>query len=156
GDTRWPDDRLIFVPDELGQRVEKLIATYDHFMVLRIQVLCDGSSVREFAVTLLSVSDREAFDRLAANLGHQGGDSARVEATAQEHAERNVAHQMATDCLLQQVTIGLNVIVGTAGTLVRSVGQVPVVVDAQFAVNGKFQSVSPQKLADTAIKRLVV
>ena len=91
--ARGPGDRLVLVPDEPRQRLEELLLRDGHLVMSRADVLGDIASKAQFAVASLAVADGEGLHRLAAQALHDRGDDARVDAAAQEHAQRHVAHQ---------------------------------------------------------------
>ena len=55
----------------------------------------DGARLLRLAEALLLEPDRERADGADAQLVHEGHDGARVETAREEHAERDVAHQVA-------------------------------------------------------------
>ena len=61
----------------------------------------DDPRIGQFAVALLSVTDRKSLDRRFTNLSHQGGYCAGIHAPTQENAERNVAHQAHADDIFE-------------------------------------------------------
>ena len=127
--ARGPHDGLIFVPDQVRQSTEKILLADQHFMMPRVDVIRHGAREGQFAVRLLGVADGKSLDWLAPHFCHQRRDRARIDAAAQKHAERHVAHQMAIDRAFQQFAIALDVIIFIARFVRLRCIQIPVLPD---------------------------
>src|SRR5205809_6244524 len=86
GEAGGPDDRLIFMPDQLGKGVKKFLATQANFMMPGADMPGNFTSIRYFTVSFLAIANRESLDLLAANFAGQRSDRAGVETTAQKYA----------------------------------------------------------------------
>jgi hypothetical protein len=95
GDARGPHDGLVFVPDQMRQRSEKVILAEQHFMMPRMNMVRHGAGKGQFAVALLGVTDGKSFHRLAPQSCHQRRHRTRIHTAAQEHAQGHVTHEMA-------------------------------------------------------------
>src|ERR1044071_7784534 len=56
-DTGWPDDWFVFMPDQHGQGIKKILFADLYLMMQRMDVVCDDSGIWQFAVALLRISD---------------------------------------------------------------------------------------------------
>ena len=85
---------LVEVPGELGQDVERI--GLDHQLVMVGAVAgCDLAGKAELVEVGLVEADGEGADRRGRGLSHEGDDSARVHAAAQEGADGHVADHVA-------------------------------------------------------------
>ena len=98
------------MPNEVWERVEEILLAEKNLVMNRVQMLGDDTGIRQFAVGIFGVAHGKSFDRGAADLGHQRRHRTGVDATAEEDSERNIAHQVTANGLLQQVAIGVDVI----------------------------------------------
>ena len=81
------------MPYQLGQGIEEILHADNHFVVLRADGFSHAPGVGKLAVGRLRVAHRERFDRTGEHPPHERGDGARIQAAAEEHAQRDVAHQ---------------------------------------------------------------
>ena len=94
----------------LRERIEEILLAEQNFMVNRVQMLSDDAGIRQFAVGIFGVAHGKSFYRSAADLGHQRRHRTGIHAAAEKDSERNIAHQVAANRLLQQVAIGVDVV----------------------------------------------
>src|SRR6185369_14386213 len=94
-DTGRKGDRFVFVPDEVGERVEILLGSHDDIAVLGADRLRGQARELELVGVALAKTDRKGSDWLLDRSRHQGGQRTRIETARQEHAKRHIAHQMA-------------------------------------------------------------
>src|ERR1035438_8141265 len=98
------------MPNHPGQGVEKLLPAHPHFVVFRPDMLGYLSRVTELAECLFAVADGEGLNAISTNLFRQRRDRARIQASAEEHAKRNVAHQVRRNGAFQQLPVCLYVV----------------------------------------------
>src|SRR5690348_7418466 len=79
-------------------------------MVNRIEMLSNLAGIGKFAVTLFRIPNRKCFNRLLSNFAHQGSDRAGINSAAEKNAERNVAHKVTADRLLEHLAVFGNAI----------------------------------------------
>ena len=92
--ARRPCDRLVFVPYEFRQRIEKILHADGDFVMIGADGFRDlGARSRVRCTAALAIAHRKRLHRLGTHSLHQRGDGARIHAAAEKHAERNVAHE---------------------------------------------------------------
>ncbi len=94
----------------MRERSEKIVFTDQHFTMLRFDVVGDRAREGQLAIGALGVADGKRLNGTAANLCHERGHRARIQAAAEKYAQRHIAHQVALDCAFQKLTITANVI----------------------------------------------
>ena len=103
-DARGKPDRLVFMPEELGQRAEELRGGDHHLAVLRPDRAGRKTRVRELVRLTVGKTNGEGTDRLLDHRCHEGRQPARIDPARQEQPERHVAHEVAPDRLRQTGT----------------------------------------------------
>ena len=97
------------------------------------EMLCHAPRMRELVERGLVEPDRKRLHASARRLRHQADDKARVDASGQEGAERNVADEMRSDRIRQHVAqVAHGVGFGPGISLVHR--QLPVLVDRELSV----------------------
>ena len=81
------------MPDELRQRVKKIVGGYYDLMVIRAYVFRDRSRIIEFAEIAVFEADGKSFYFVTYMTSHHGCDQARIEPSAEKHPDRHIAHQ---------------------------------------------------------------
>ena len=135
-ERREVGDRLVQVPEEVGQVDDVALVGELELVVIGPERLGDEARVGELVVAaLVGEPDRERLHRLAHVPRHQRHDEARVEPAAQHRAEGDVAHQPVVRRLVEQVEEHLRPLVLAAGVAGRrGLGERPVALDANVAV----------------------
>src|SRR6476659_7928495 len=72
-------------------------------------MLSYGPRVWQFTIIVLSVTDRKGLNRSALMLRHERGDRTRIQAAAEKHSKRNIAHEMGGHCAFQQTSVPVHV-----------------------------------------------
>src|SRR5918911_1748317 len=93
-DARRMRYRLVFVPDELWERGEKIFGADDRLMMVRPEFIGDEARVLKLVSLALTERDRESLDGVVNHPAHHGGDGGRVYAARKEHPQRHVGHQV--------------------------------------------------------------
>ena len=102
-DTGRKCNRFVFVPHQLGERVEILLGRHDDVAMLGADRPRREARELELVGVALEKTDRECTDRLFDRSRNEGRQRARVETARQEHAQRHVAHQMAVNRRLESI-----------------------------------------------------
>ena len=84
-----------------GRALKKSAHAERDFVMLGADAAGDLAGEFEFAVGRLRVAHRKGLHGCRNHALHEGGNGARIDAAAQEHAERNVAHQPHADGFFQ-------------------------------------------------------
>jgi hypothetical protein len=93
------------VPDERWEFVEKLVHADQDFVMIGIDFGGEFAGETKLAMFGLGVTDRKCFDLLAGHHTlHEGGDGGGIDAAAQEHAERDIAHETHADGFFDALT----------------------------------------------------
>ena len=110
---RGVGERLAVVVDEIGKHLDQVGRLDDLLVVDRAERGGDLTCVRTLVVACLGEADRERLDVPRARGDRLGQDEARVDATAEEHAERDVGDEPLSDRqqralveLLERLVIG--------------------------------------------------
>src|SRR5438067_5689094 len=94
-----------------------------------------GNFVRPLQLTerALGVANRESLDLVGPMSGHERGHRTGIHAAAQENSNWNIAHQVADDRALQQLTVAPNVFSTRKflGSLLQF--QVPITLNVQLS-----------------------
>ena len=80
-DARGKRDRLVFMPDEPGQRAEKFGGVDHQLPVLRPDRVRGQTRISELVGLGVGKADREGADRLLDHRRHQGCQPARIHPT---------------------------------------------------------------------------
>ena len=64
-----PDDGLVLMPDQLGQRLKKFLATEPNLVMPRSQMVRHLPCIGQLAVLLFTVTHGKSFDWFATDLG---------------------------------------------------------------------------------------
>src|ERR1700722_6176971 len=110
-------------------------------MMFRVDVLGNLPRVRQLAELLFTVTHRKGLNLAASYFRSQRSHRARIKASAKKYSEWNIAHQMRCDCLLQQFTISLHIVVVWLRLGVYLRGQIPIPLNLWLATFGNFQRV---------------
>jgi hypothetical protein len=138
------------MPDQTLDDLERL-RTDDVLAVIGGEQRCNFPGVRQLVERLRLEADRRRHHGLVAALGHQADDGGRVDAAAQEGAERNFALQPQSHGIVQQLGHPLR---RSAGIGLLSERQIPVPVHLHAAGIGD-ERVSRQQLASLPEDRFV-
>ena len=95
--ARRERERVVPMPCEPRQRVEEVVRRAGHLVMLRLERLRDDAREGQLARLRLRESDRERSQFGHAALAHGRHDQTGVESPAEEHAERDVAHERDVD-----------------------------------------------------------
>jgi hypothetical protein len=104
-DAGGPRDRFVFVPDQARQSFEKIFRADHGLAMFRADGARHLGRVTQFAEAGFAISNGERLDpRIRVVALHKSGDGAGIDAAAQEHAERHVAHPAHLDRFFQATT----------------------------------------------------
>ena len=130
GEDRRVRERLVQELRHRREQLEQRLLAEHLLVVIGFEALGDRPRVGGLVEARLTEADREGLDRAGRKrLGHHRDDRARVDPAAQERAERDVADEPAADCLTQELSKLVDVLVVRAGVAVAVERQVPVLLD---------------------------
>ena len=103
-DERRVRDRFVHVPEQLRQQRGD-VGLHDDLVVVRAEALRDLPGIRQLVVKLRTrgavKADRVGLDGLRAVARHERHDGTRIDAAAQEGADRHVGHHLVLDGTLE-------------------------------------------------------
>ena len=147
GDDDAVTERVIQVPDDVGEQVQEHFGFDMHDLVFQAPVFGHQASVHQFIRQASSKSDRVGFG-LHAQVGQYGDDGTGVESTGEKGADRAVDNQAFANCVVGQLThpfdIVLFIMVGNV------LLQVPVLLLGFQAARSPFYVVAREQFPNSA------